>query len=79
MTQRVSFRGILSGPSGESPCTVSAIEVTAVITGAVEGYTDYSIISVTSKLPDGHYDLLANGKAIPVICHNGSWIFPSSV
>jgi len=78
MTQRVSFPGILSGPGGEFPCTVSAIEGTAPITSAVEGYTDYSISDVSPELPNGHYDLLANGKAVPVICHNGAWIFPES-
>ena len=73
MTKRVSFRGVLRGDGGTALCTVSAMKVTAPDTGAVY-YTDYAISHVSVELPDGKYELLANGESILVILCKGSWI-----
>ena len=73
MKRRVSFSGVLRGQRREATCTVFATQVTVPGTGIVR-HTDYSIGEVTLELPDGQYELSANGESILVIRRSGSWI-----
>jgi hypothetical protein len=77
MKQRVSFSGILRGQRFEATCTVFATQVTVPRTRIVR-HTDYSIENVSLELPNGRYELLANGESILVIRSSGSWITAGS-
>jgi hypothetical protein len=42
-------------------------------------YVDYFIKEVSKPLPDGEYELLAQGKTIAVRNKNGQWLSASSM
>jgi hypothetical protein len=74
MTDRVSFPGVVAGRDCHASCTVSATEV--IVPGVRIYFTAYSISDVSMELPDGEYQLLANGGKIPVTRKNGAWDIP---
>jgi hypothetical protein len=52
---------------------VSAVEVT--LGGTSESaYIDHSISSVSKMLPEGEYELVANGEKSRIRLKNGSWL-----
>jgi hypothetical protein len=69
----VRFPGTLHGQGEEAACTVSAMEVTNPGGGAV-AYCRHSVESVSKALPDGDYQLLANGETVPLYFSNGNWL-----
>jgi hypothetical protein len=69
----VSFPGVLTGQGLQATCTVSAVEVTLGGTGE-SAYTDHSIGNVSKLLPDGDYELLANGEKSQIRLKDGSWL-----
>jgi hypothetical protein len=69
--EAVSFAGVLRGQGYEVSCTVSAIRVT--LPGVDQAYAQHSISSVSQTLPDGDYQLLANGQVIAMRKHGGGW------
>jgi hypothetical protein len=73
MKRRVNFHGILLGSGRKASCTVSATMVTLRGTKAVR-YIDYSIRDESRELPDGQYELVANGETMVAIRHKRSWI-----
>jgi hypothetical protein len=76
--QLVSFPGILRGGRREATCTVLTTQVTLPGNAGVR-HTDYSIRNVSLDLPNGQYELLANGETIPVSHRLGSWFAADSV
>ena len=70
---RVRFHGILRGQGHQTTCTVSATRVSLPGTG-VEAYTQYRIESVSKPLPEGTYELVANGEVTRVRYQNGHWL-----
>ena len=77
MKKLVSFSGIIRGRRCEATCIVSATQVTVPGTGIIR-HTDYSITDVSLELPNGQYELLANGESILVIHSSGVWITAGS-
>lgn len=69
----VAFPGILKGQGHEATCTVSAVQVTLGGT-SVSAYTDCSISNVSRALPDGDYELFANGEKSRVRLKAGFWL-----
>jgi len=76
MKERVSFPGILRGQGHEANCTVWATKVTLPGTGQ-SAYAKYSVENVSKMLPEGEYQLLANGEASAVRYQNGNWLSAS--
>jgi hypothetical protein len=72
--ERVSFPGILRGGGHETNCTVRATKVSLPGESSVFEYVDYSVEKVSKPLPDGLYQLLAQGKTISLRYQNGSWL-----
>jgi hypothetical protein len=71
---RVSFPGILRGGGHEANCTVRATKVGLPGEPSVFEYVDYSVEKVSKPLPDGLYQLLAQGKTISLRYQKGSWL-----
>src|SRR3984893_15014471 len=74
--ERVSFPGLLRGQGHEASCTVRATKVTLPGTGHF-AYTQYSIENVSKTLPEGEYQLSANGEVSTVRHQNGHWLSAS--
>jgi len=73
--ERVSFPGILGGGGGhEATFTVRATKVSLPGEPSVFEHVDYSVEKVSKPLPDGLYQLLAQGKTISLRYQNGSWL-----
>jgi hypothetical protein len=70
----VSFPGILRGGGHEANCTVRAIKVCLPGKPSVFEYVSYSIENVSKPLPDGIYELAAQGKTSAVRNNNGDWV-----
>jgi hypothetical protein len=74
--ERVNFPGILRGQGHEANCTVWATK--ASLPGTSEfTYTSYSIENVSKTLPEGEYQLFANGQVSTALHRNGRWISAS--
>jgi hypothetical protein len=71
--ERVAFPGILRGEGHEASCTVWATKVTQQGTGN-SAYARYSIENVSRVLPEGNYQVSANGQSFAVRFANGNWL-----
>lgn len=61
MKEIVRFPGIIKGQGLMATCTVEAIKTS--LPGSNDFHIhDYSIIDVSQDLPDGRYDITANGE-----------------
>ena len=69
----VSFSGVLRGQGQEATCTIDAIKV-SLLGANVSNYVDFRVRSVSKALPEGVYELTANGEASRVQLRNGFWI-----
>ena len=69
----VSFPGVLTGQGQQATCTVSAVQVTLGGTNE-SAYTDYSVSNVSQMLPDGDYELFANGNKSRVRLKDEAWL-----
>jgi len=72
--ESVSFPGILGGGGHEANCTVRATKVRLPGEPGVFELVDYSVENVSKALPDGLYQLSAQGKTISLRYQNGSWL-----
>jgi hypothetical protein len=72
--EHVSFPGILQGGEHDANCTVRATKVNLPGEPSVFEYIDYSVENVSKQLPDGVYQLLAQGKTITLRYQNGFWL-----
>jgi hypothetical protein len=68
-----TFAGILRRDGVDLNCRVMARRVERPGTGTYE-HVNWSIASVDGEASDGNYDLLANGKVIPLKRQNGHWL-----
>lgn len=74
--EKDSFPGILRGQGHEANCTVSATKVT--LPGSrFSTYAKLSIKNVSKSLPEGEYQLFANGASFTVRYQNGDWLSAS--
>jgi hypothetical protein len=69
----VTFSGLLRGNGLESPCTIRALKVSLPGAGP-PAYTRYEIARVLQALPEGVYQLFAQGGVSNVRLANGFWI-----
>ncbi len=72
MKQRMQFDGIILGNGIEARCSVSAIEVNRP--GLPAAYSQYRVEQVSGAIPDGDYDVHANGNVNRIRRQNGHWI-----
>jgi hypothetical protein len=71
--ESISFRGVLRGQGQEADCVVGAIAVSHPA-GGPPALCRYSIVSVSKALPEGQYELLANGESVVLHLSNGHWL-----
>jgi hypothetical protein len=68
----VTFHGMLTGQGHNATCTVSAVKVT--LGGSHESaYVGRKITNVSEMLPEGDYELTANGQKSRVRFRDGFW------
>jgi hypothetical protein len=67
------FRGILRGEGHEATCTVSGKKVQYPSIPSEVSFPDLTIQNVSKRLPDGNYELIVEGKTIPLKRKNGFW------
>jgi hypothetical protein len=72
--EAVSFPGILRGGGHEANCTVRAIKVSLPGAPSVFEYVDYSVENISTPLPEGVYELSAQGKTIRLRNKDGYWV-----
>ncbi len=74
--ESVLLPGILRGQGQEIECTVRATKVSLPGSGGLPvavAFSQYSIQSISRKVPDGRYKLSVNAEIIPMRLHNGLW------
>lgn len=76
MRKVITFPGVLRGEGQESECIISATEVTLPGT-SVSALANYSIQKVSKVLPEGHYQLIAQGETINIRHSEGNWLAES--
>ena len=69
----VTFSGLLRGNGLETPCTVRALKV-SLPGGGPPAYARYEIAQVLKSLPEGVYQLFAQGGVSNVRFANGYWL-----
>ena len=74
MRERVTLNGIVRGEGREAACTISATRVSLPGAPRVSETTDWSMLNVSESLPDGNYEILADGKREQVRLVNGQWL-----
>jgi len=72
-SERVTVAGIIKGQGLEATCRMSALKVTNA-DGTDSALTGFKILSASESLPDGNYELIANGKSEFLKLQNGNWI-----
>ena len=73
MRERVTLKGIVRGEGREATCTITATRVSLPGAGVSET-TDWSMLDVSELLPNGNYEILADGKREQVRLVNGQWL-----
>ena len=74
MRERVILHGVVRGEGREATCTIEAVLVSLPGAPGVSETTDWSMRSVSEALPDGKYEVLADGKREQVRFVNGQWL-----
>ena len=70
--ESVKIAGVLTGGGRKAFCTVSALRVALSGTRLFKNCR-YSIEWTANTLPDGDYELLAEGDCVNMRCTNGTW------
>jgi hypothetical protein len=70
----VSFPGILRGEGHEANCTVRAIEVREPGGGSAVALVRHSVHNVSKPLPDGAFQLFANGQVTHLRHQGDHWL-----
>ena len=73
MGRKATLKGIIKGMNREEPCLIDATEVGLPGTNVVE-YCNYNVRQAPTDLPEGHYDLIVNGKTEKVRKYRGNWL-----
>lgn len=71
--RKVQFSGVLRGEGHVATCTGSVTKTTEPVTG-ISAYTGLSIENLSKPLPNGNYELTANGEIIRVRHHGNEWL-----
>jgi hypothetical protein len=74
MREQIRLNGIVRGEGRESTCTISATRVHLPGASGASETTNWSISKVSEALPDGDYDIFADGKCEHVRLVNGQWL-----
>jgi len=74
MRERVRLKGIVRGEGREATCTIAAVRVSLPGEPGISETTDWSMLDVSESLPDGDYEILADGKHEKVRLVNGHWL-----
>ncbi len=75
LREPVTLDGVLRGEGREAACSVSAIRVTMQgVPGLPPAYAQFRIVSVSSDLPEGTFELLVAGNTIPLRHKSGQWL-----
>ena len=74
MRERVRLKGVVRGEGREATCTISAARVSLPGAAGVSETTDWAMLDVSEPLPDGNYEVLADGKREQVRLVNGQWL-----
>ena len=72
--KRVSFPGIVRGEGREATCRIEATRVSLDAAAGVSETTNWSIVDVSESLPDGNYEVFADGKQEHVRRVEGQWL-----
>ena len=71
--ERISFTGILRGYGQEASCEGYVTQVTLPRSGIPSAHTEFLITNVSKQLPEGEYQLLAQGETLTVQHRSGKW------
>ena len=74
MKERVRLQGVVRGEGREATCTIIATRVSLPGAPGVSETTDWSMLDVSEPLPDGNYEIVADGKTEHVRLVNGQWL-----
>ena len=74
MRERVTLHGVIRGEGREATCTIQATRVSLPGAPGVSETTDWKMLNVSEKLPDGNYEVEAGGKRENVRLVNGDWL-----
>lgn len=70
--ESVLILGILHGVGVQSPCVVKAIKISIPKLDVFE-YVTAEIAEAPADLPEGHYELVFEGRKMQVDRESGSW------
>jgi hypothetical protein len=70
MTERVTLRGTLRGQAGQAICTIKATRTHLPRAGIEHQIVDATLTEPVPP-PDGNYELLVEGKSLPVRLETG--------
>ena len=74
MRERVILRGVVCGEGRGAACTIQATRVSLPGAPGLSETTDWKMLNVSEKLPDGNYEVEADGKRENVRLVNGEWL-----
>ena len=74
MRERVILRGIVRGEGRGVTCKIAATRVSLQGGGANLKTVDWSMLETSERLPDGNYEVIANGETANVRLVNGQWL-----
>ncbi len=70
----VILHGTVRGEGREAACRISATRVSLPGAPGVSETTGWSMLDVSEPLPDGNYEVFADGKRDQVRLVNGRWL-----
>ena len=74
MRERIQLTGTVCGEGREATCTIAATRVTLPGAHGVSETADWSMPHVAEQLPDGNYEITADGKRVQVKLVHGQWL-----
>ena len=74
MRERVKLKGVVRGEGHEATCTIAATRVSLHGAPGVSETTEWSMVDVSERLPDGNYEVFADNKRQQVRLVNGQWL-----
>jgi hypothetical protein len=72
--ERVTFAGIVRGEGREATCTIEATRVSLRGMPGASHTAHWSMVDVSESLPDGKYEVMADGQITKVRLVNGQWL-----
>lgn len=72
MKERVILQGVVHGEGRKATCRIRATRVT--LEAGISETAEWSILDVSERLPDGNYEIFADGKSEHARLVNGQWL-----